>query len=55
MKGGIEDLAEMYGVMIILRLFEDVKLEEIGEIVDENEKRIKRRLYKVVRVLKVEL
>lgn len=54
-KRAIEDLPEMYRVIIILRFFEDLKLEDIAQILDENENTIKTRLYKALRLLKVEL
>lgn len=54
-RRAIEDLPEMYRVIIILRFFEDLKLEDIAQILDENENTIKTRLYKALRLLKVEL
>lgn len=54
-RRAIEDLPEMYRVIIILRFFEDLKLEDIAHILGENENTIKTRLYKALRLLKVEL
>ncbi|PCK18604.1 RNA polymerase subunit sigma-70 [Bacillus pumilus] len=54
-RRAIEDLPEMYRVIIILRFFEDLKLEDIAHILEENENTIKTRLYKALRLLKVEL
>ncbi|MDI5983118.1 sigma factor-like helix-turn-helix DNA-binding protein, partial [Amycolatopsis magusensis] len=54
-RRAIEDLPEIYRGIIILRFFEDLKLEDIAHILDENENTIKTRLYKALRLLKVEL
>ncbi|UDF16645.1 RNA polymerase sigma factor [Bacillus pumilus] len=54
-RRAIEDLPDMYRVIIILRFFEDLKLEDIAHILEENENTIKTRLYKALRLLKVEL
>ncbi|MED1748590.1 MULTISPECIES: RNA polymerase sigma factor [Bacillus] len=54
-RRAIEDLPEMYRVIIILRFFEDLKLEDIAHILEENENTIKTRLYKALRLLKVDL
>ena len=54
-RRAIEDLPEMYRAIIILRFFEDLKLEDIAHILGENENTIKTRLYKALRLLKVEL
>lgn len=54
-RRALEDLPEMYRVIIILRFFEDLKLEDIAHILEENENTIKTRLYKALRLLKVEL
>lgn len=51
-RRAIEDLPDMYRVIIILRFFEDLKLEDIAHILEENENTIKTRLYKALRLLK---
>lgn len=41
--------------VIILRFFEDLKLSDIARVLEENESTVKSRLYRALKVLKVEL
>ena len=41
--------------VIILRFFEDLKLSDIARILEENESTVKSRLYRALKILKVEL
>lgn len=48
-------LPEDYRSIIILRFFEDLKIEEVAEILDENVNTVKTRLYKALELLRVEM
>lgn len=45
-------LPDKYKIIIILRYFEDMKISEISDILDENESTIKTRLYKALSILR---
>ena len=49
----LDELPIPYKTVIILRFFEDLKLEEIAEILDENINTIKTRLYKGLKMLRI--
>jgi len=51
----LENLPGNYRSIIILRFFEDLKIEEIAEILDENVNTIKTRLYKSLEVLRIKM
>ncbi|HCM13124.1 MAG TPA: RNA polymerase subunit sigma-70 [Lachnospiraceae bacterium] len=51
----LEDLPIQYRSIIVLRFFEDLKIEEIAAVLDENVNTIKTRLYKALRMLRVQL
>ena len=51
----LEDLPIQYRSIIVLRFFEDLKIEEIATVLDENVNTIKTRLYKALRMLRVQL
>lgn len=55
LKNAIESLPQMYRVIITLRFFEDMKFEEIANVLEENVSTIKTRLYKALKLLKIEL
>lgn len=55
LKRALEILPEKYRSIIILRFFEDLKLEEIAEILDENVNTVKTRLYKALQMLRISL
>lgn len=51
----LDELPDNYRSIIILRFFEDLKIEEIAEILDENVNTIKTRLYKSLDKLRVKM
>ena len=55
LERALETLAEKYRSIIVLRFFEDLKLEEIAEILDENVNTVKTRLYKALEVLRISI
>ena len=44
-----------YRTIIILRYFEDLKIEDVAEILDENVNTVKTRLYTALRKLSIEM
>jgi RNA polymerase sigma-70 factor (ECF subfamily) len=48
-------LPDKHRAVIILRFFEDMKLEDIAQVLDENVNTFKTRLYKALKLLRVEL
>lgn len=55
LERALETLAEKYRSIIVLRYFEDLKLEEIAEVLDENVNTVKTRLYKALEVLRISM
>ncbi|MBR3119426.1 sigma-70 family RNA polymerase sigma factor [Oceanobacillus profundus] len=55
LQEAIDHLPDKYKTIIILRYFEDMKIEEIAKIVGENVNTVKTRLYRALKILKVEL
>ena len=55
LQEALERLPEKYRVVIVLRYFEDMKIGDIAEILNENENTIKTRLYKGLSKLKIDL
>jgi RNA polymerase sigma-70 factor (ECF subfamily) len=53
LQTALETLPNDYRSIVILRYFEDLKLEEIAEILDENINTIKTRLYKSLKKLRI--
>ncbi|MDH6671393.1 RNA polymerase sigma-70 factor (ECF subfamily) [Paenibacillus sp. LBL] len=51
----LEELPDKYRVVIILRYFEDMKIEEIAEVLHENVSTVKTRLYQGLQKLRVNL
>jgi RNA polymerase sigma-70 factor, ECF subfamily len=49
----LDELPIQYKTVIILRFFEDLKLEEIAEIIDENINTVKTRLYRGLKLLRI--
>jgi RNA polymerase sigma-70 factor, ECF subfamily len=49
----LDELPTQYKTVIILRFFEDLKLEEIAEIMDENVNTVKSRLYRGLKLLRI--
>lgn len=50
--GQVLELDERYRVIIILRYYEELKLSEIGKVLDISENTVKTRLYKALNMLK---
>jgi len=48
-------LPEKYRTIVVLRYFEDLKIDEIAEILNENVNTVKTRLYKSLEILRVKL
>ncbi|MDU5083423.1 RNA polymerase sigma factor [Tissierella carlieri] len=55
LKKALETLPENYRSIIVLRFFEDLKLEEIAEILDQNINTVKTRLYKALEILRLSM
>lgn len=51
----LEKLPTVIKTIVVLRYFEDLKLSEIASILGENENTVKTRLYRGLKLLKVEL
>src|SRR5690606_11389160 len=51
----LENLAPKYRIIIILRFFEDLSIRDIAEILNENENTVKSRLYKGLKILKINM
>lgn len=55
LKQALSRLPSAYRSIVVLRFFEDLTLEEIAEILNENLSTIKTRLYKSLKLLRVEM
>ncbi|MBE1552976.1 RNA polymerase sigma factor [Sporosarcina limicola] len=55
LQDAIDQLPPQYKSVIILRFFEDLKIEEIAEIMGVNVNTVKTRLYTALRKLRVEM
>lgn len=55
LQRALEDLPDNYRSIIVLRYFEDLKIEEIAEILDENVNTVKTRLYKSLEKLRIKM
>jgi len=55
LERALEKLPYSYRTIIILRYFEDLKINEIAEVLDINISTIKTRLYKGLELLKIEM
>ena len=55
LKNALEILPDHYRSIIILRYFEDLKIEEVAEILGENVNTIKTRLYRTLETLRIKL
>ncbi|MGE5678919.1 MAG: sigma-70 family RNA polymerase sigma factor [Pseudomonadota bacterium] len=51
----LDDLPDNYRSIIVLRYFEDLKIEEVAEILNENISTVKTRLYKSLQKLRMEM
>ena len=55
LQKAMDDLPEKYKSVVVLRYFEDLKIEEIAEILNENINTIKTRLYKALKLLRIKM
>lgn len=55
LRAAIETLPFSYKTVIILRYFEDLKISEVAEVLNENENTIKTRIYTALRKLRIQL
>lgn len=55
LQEALDRLPEKYKIVIILRYFEDMKIGDIAQILNENENTIKTRLYNGLSKLRIEL
>lgn len=55
LQEAVDQLPPTYKTIIVLRFFEDLKLEEIAEITGDNLNTVKTRLYAALRKLRVEM
>jgi RNA polymerase sigma-70 factor (ECF subfamily) len=55
LQNAVDHLPPTYKTIIILRFFEDLKIEEIAEITGDNVNTVKTRLYSALRKLRVEM
>ncbi|WP_340023730.1 RNA polymerase sigma factor [Paenibacillus sp. FSL K6-1096] len=51
----LDELPEKYRILIILRFFEDMKIEEIAEVLDEKLSTVKTRLYQGLQKLRLNM
>ena len=55
LENALEELPPAYRTVIVLRYFEDMKIEKISEVMNENISTIKTRLYQGLRKLRINL
>ncbi|WP_338750322.1 sigma-70 family RNA polymerase sigma factor [Bacillus sp. FJAT-52991] len=55
LANSLADLDPKYRIVIILKFFEDLKLRDIAEVLNENENTIKTRLYKGLKMLRLQM
>ncbi|MGC8229917.1 RNA polymerase sigma factor [Pseudobacillus badius] len=55
LQNALDALPIQYKTILILRFFEDLKLEEIAEIAEENISTVKTRLYRGLKLLRIEI
>jgi RNA polymerase sigma-70 factor (ECF subfamily) len=55
LEKALEELPFTYRTVVVLRYFEDLKIEEIAEVLNENISTIKTRLYQALRKLRITL
>jgi RNA polymerase sigma-70 factor (ECF subfamily) len=55
LEAAMDKLPAHYKTLIVLRYFEDLKIKDIGNILDENVNTVKTRLYRALNFLKIEL
>jgi RNA polymerase sigma-70 factor (ECF subfamily) len=55
LKRALDSLPVKYRTVIILRYFEDLKIEDVAEVVNENVNTVKTRLYTALKKLRIEM
>lgn len=55
LQAALDALPDNYRSIVILKYFEDLKIEEIAEILNENINTVKTRLYKSLKVLRMKI
>lgn len=55
LQTALDNLPAQYRSVVVLRFFEDLKIEEIAAILDENVNTIKTRLYKSLKMLRIQI
>lgn len=55
LQAALEALPDNYRSIVILKYFEDLKIEEIAEILNENVNTVKTRLYKSLKALRIKM
>ena len=55
LRKALDELPHKYKIIVILRYFEDFKIEEIAEVLDVNVSTIKTRLYKAHKMLRLKM
>lgn len=55
LQNAMEKLPVPYKSIVVLRFFEDLKIEDIAAVLDENINTIKTRLYKSLKLLRIEM
>ncbi|WP_301108558.1 RNA polymerase sigma factor [Sporosarcina sp.] len=55
LQDAIEQLPPKYKTLIILRFFEDLKMDEIATVTGQNVNTVKTRLYSALKVLRIEI
>ena len=51
----LDNIPKEYKTVVILRYFQDMKISDIAKILDENINTVKTRLYKALKLLKIEI
>ena len=55
LQKALDNLPDKYRTVVVLRYFEDLKIEEIAQILNENTNTVKTRLYKSLEKLRIKL
>lgn len=55
LQRALDALPAKYRIVVILRYFEDLKIEEVADILNENVNTVKTRLYKSLEMLRVQM
>lgn len=55
LQKALDNLPVQYRSVVVLRFFEDLKIEEVAAILDENVNTIKTRLYKALKMLRIQM